>query len=82
MRDGLEIDDGLSDGLDMLDVLDEEEMWGTKEIAAAWKLNREYVTDIVVKKPDFPQPALNLSRKTKRWMRVDCQAWRERHAGR
>lgn len=75
MRDGLELDDGL-------DVIEAHDLWSTKEIAAAWKLNREYVTDVLTKRPDFPEPALNLSRKTRRWKRIDCEAFRQRNAGR
>jgi hypothetical protein len=71
------IDDGLEEGLP-----DENELVGTAQIAAMWRLNREYVTNHVTKTHDFPAPALNLSRKTRRWLRVDVEAWRRKHSGR
>ena len=71
----------VGDGLDLPETV-MAELVGTAELAAMWKLNREYVTNFVTKLPDFPPPALNISRKTRRWLRVDCEAWRVKHAGR
>jgi predicted DNA-binding transcriptional regulator AlpA len=45
------------------------------EIASSLKLNKVYVRDKVVKRPDFPRPAIFLSQKTRRWMLEDVQAW-------
>jgi predicted DNA-binding transcriptional regulator AlpA len=67
---------------DGLDLPDDEELVGTGDLAAMWRLNREHVTNNITKRPDFPQPALNLSRKTRRWRRVEVEAWRKKHAGR
>lgn len=47
----------------------------TADIAAMICLQRQYVRDEVVKRPDFPAPALRLSRKTVRWELADVQAW-------
>ena len=47
----------------------------TADIARALNLSREYVTDKVVKRPDFPNPVLVLSRKTVQWARADVDAW-------
>jgi len=68
MRDGLELDE------------DEDILVGTKEIAAMWSLNREFVTDVLTKKPDFPKPALDFSRKTRRYLRSEVIEWRKAHA--
>ena len=64
----------VGDGLDV----EADELWGTAEIAAAWNLRRSYVTDVLTKRHDFPRPALDLSQKTRRWRRVDCEAFRLR----
>lgn len=49
----------------------------TKDIAEALQLNRDYVTRRVVKRPEFPAPALSLSRKTVLWFRADFERWVE-----
>lgn len=65
MRDGLELDDDEAD-----------ELWSTADMARAWKLNREFVTDILTKKHGFPKPVVNFSQKTRRWDRAECEAYR------
>ena len=75
------IDDGLEEGVDLM-IAHTMALWGTREIALAWDLNREYVTDHIVKAHDFPAPALNLTQKVRRWRRSDCEAWRRKHKGR
>lgn len=54
----------------------------TSDIAADLELSREYVTDRLVKRPDFPAPALRLSRKTVKWERADFEAWKQAQANR
>lgn len=75
------INDGLEEGLDLI-LAESMALWGTREMAMVWGLNREYVTDHIVKKPDFPNPALNLSNKQRRWRRVEVEEWRRKHSGR
>lgn len=41
----------------------------SKDIAAALGLSHSYVRDRIIKAPDFPDPVIALSRKTKRWSR-------------
>lgn len=48
----------------------------TADIAAELELGREYVTDKLVKREDFPAPHLVLSRKVVKWLRADFNAWR------
>lgn len=47
----------------------------TADIAAALGSQRAYVTDRVVKRPDFPRPVLRLSQKTVKWARADFERW-------
>lgn len=48
------------------------------EIANTLGLSRTYVVNVLVKKLDFPRPALNLSQKTRRWLRDDFEGWVEK----
>lgn len=50
---------------------------GTADIARMLGLCREHVTSRVTKRPDFPAPALVLSRKTVRWDRAAVVRWLE-----
>lgn len=45
------------------------------EIAEILKVRREYVRDRVVRRPDFPAPAITLSQRVRRWRREDVEAW-------
>lgn len=56
------------------------EMIGTGEIAEMLGLTRVYVTDRLTKRPDFPPPAIDLSRKIKRWRKADVEEWMEKQA--
>ena len=47
-------------------------------IAQMTGTRREYVRDHMVKRPDFPRPALVLSQKTRRWGRPDVERWLEK----
>lgn len=51
---------------------------GTKEIAERLKLKREYVTDKLTKRPDFPKPVYKASQKVKMWDEQDIEAWMKR----
>lgn len=50
----------------------------TGDIARMLGLNREYVTDKLTKRADFPRPALNLSRRLRRWREADIHDWMAR----
>ena len=55
----------------------------TAEIATMLGLSREHVTDRLTKRPDFPRPAINISRRTRMWRRADVLAFAvARRAGR
>lgn len=51
----------------------------TADIADDLGLAREYVTDKLTKRPDFPPPALRLSQRTVRWLRDDYETWKTAH---
>ena len=52
-------------------------MIGTREIADMLGVTREYATDRITKRPDFPKPALVLSQKLVRWEESDVLRWIE-----
>ena len=54
----------------------------TADIAADLRLQRDYVTRRVVKRPEFPRPALVLSRKVVKWARAEYEAWKANHYAR
>ena len=47
----------------------------TAGIAALLGLSREYVTDQITKRVDFPKPFINVSRKTRYWRTSEVHAW-------
>lgn len=47
----------------------------TKDIAEMLGVSRPYVTDRLVKQPDFPAPVINRSRRIRRWALEAIQAW-------
>jgi predicted DNA-binding transcriptional regulator AlpA len=54
----------------------------TAYIADRLGYEREYVTDRVVKREDFPAPAFKLNRKAVKWRLADFEAWLEAQANR
>lgn len=47
----------------------------TAQIAELLGLKRTYVTDKLTKRPDFPQPRVNVSQRLRRWAEADVMAW-------
>ena len=47
------------------------EMMSVEDIAALWKVPREYARDVLVKIDGFPTPAPGSTRKFQRWLRRD-----------
>lgn len=47
----------------------------TAGIAQLLGCTREHVTNRVTKRPDFPPPIINVSRKTRYWSLADVQRW-------
>jgi predicted DNA-binding transcriptional regulator AlpA len=46
-----------------------------EEIANELKYKPEYVRDTIVKRADFPRPAINLSQKARKWDKEDFEKW-------
>lgn len=49
------------------------EMMSVEDIAALWKVPRDYARDVLVKQEGFPAPAPGSTRKFQRWLRVDVE---------
>ena len=47
------------------------------DIAEIVKEPREYVRTSLVRRPDFPRPALVLSQKIRKWAQRDVENWLE-----
>ena len=43
------------------------------DIAAAWKVKRDYAQRYLVKRPEFPEPIPGSTRKTRRWRLSDIE---------
>lgn len=52
----------------------------TAEIARIFGLSREHVTDRLIKRPDFPKPAISISQRTRFWRRADVLAFLQGHS--
>lgn len=50
----------------------------TAGIAAMLGVTREHVTDRITKRPDFPKPFINVSRRLRYWRASDIHAWMAR----
>jgi len=48
------------------------------DMAAVLKESRSWVRDTLVKRADFPRPALVLSRKVVKWDAADFDKWQEK----
>lgn len=46
-----------------------------KQIAALLGVGREHTRNILVKRPDFPAPAINVSQRVRKWKRTDVLKW-------
>ncbi|MEB5967355.1 MULTISPECIES: helix-turn-helix transcriptional regulator [Comamonas] len=50
----------------------------TAGIAAILGVTRVHVTDRITKRPDFPKPFINVSRRLRYWRQSDVQAWMQK----
>lgn len=50
----------------------------TAGIAAILGVTREHVTDRITKRPDFPKPFINVSRRLRYWRQSEVQAWMQK----
>jgi len=51
------------------------ELMTTKDISGLLGVCHRHCVDRIIKRPDFPKPAINLSRRIKRWSRADILKW-------
>lgn len=54
------------------------ELMDLSDIANLLKLSKPYVRDKIVKRSDFPRPALFISQKVKKWSQKDFEEWLEK----
>lgn len=47
------------------------ELLDLDDIAARWKVKRDYAQRYLVKRPEFPEPIPGSTRKTRRWRACD-----------
>ncbi|MEJ3621085.1 hypothetical protein [Brachymonas wangyanguii] len=45
----------------------------TQGIAEMFDLSRRHVTNVIIKRPDFPAPVVNISRRTRYWSEADVR---------
>lgn len=55
-----------------------EELLSLDDLALRVGQSRQYARDKLVKRTDFPRPALALSQKVRKWSVKDVDAWLER----
>ena len=55
-----------------------EELLNLDDLALRVGQSRQYARDKLVKRTDFPRPALALSQKVRKWSVKDVDAWLER----
>ena len=50
----------------------------TADIAAMLGVTREHVTDRITKRPDFPKPYINVSRRLRYWRQSEVMSWMQK----
>lgn len=50
----------------------------TQDIAQFLGVTRQWVTDSITKRPDFPKPVINISRKTRKWSLDEVFKWSQK----
>lgn len=51
------------------------DLLSTGDIAQLLGLTRDYTTDKLTKRPDFPKPRVAVNQKLRRWSRQDVENW-------
>lgn len=51
------------------------ELMTTKDISSLLGVCHRHCVERIMKRPDFPRPAINISRRIKRWSRTDILKW-------
>ena len=55
-----------------------QKLVGTQEISQFLGVTRQWVTDSITKRPDFPKPVINISRKTRKWSLDEVFKWSQK----
>lgn len=56
-------------------MLTTSEKFDTAGIAEYLEVTRAHVTDVLVKRPDFPRPIIDRGPRLRRWLRSDVECW-------
>lgn len=51
------------------------ELMTSKDISTLLGVCHRHCVDRIIKRPDFPRPTINISRRIKRWSRTDILKW-------
>lgn len=51
------------------------ERWNVERIAAYLELSPKHTREAITKKPTFPKPVVNMSRRTRFWLADDVRQW-------
>lgn len=51
------------------------ELMTTKDISDLLGVGQRHCVNCIIKRPDFPKPAVNLSQRVRRWSRADVLRW-------
>jgi predicted DNA-binding transcriptional regulator AlpA len=51
------------------------ELMDTKAIAQLLGVSRAHCVGRIIKRPDFPTPAINLTQRLRKWRRADVLRW-------
>ena len=57
------------------------EFVNTADMRLETGLSARYITEILIRRTDFPKPVMNLTQKTRLWERVEWENWKRRRAG-
>ncbi|MEN9885783.1 MAG: hypothetical protein RL758_361, partial [Pseudomonadota bacterium] len=52
-----------------------QDLVDTKQIAQLLGITRAHCVGRIIKRPDFPKPAINLSQRLRKWKRQDILKW-------
>jgi predicted DNA-binding transcriptional regulator AlpA len=52
-----------------------QDLIDTKQIAQLLGVTRAHCVGRIIKRPDFPAPAINVSQRLRKWKRTDVLRW-------
>ncbi len=54
---------------------EETERWSVQKVAEFLGISPKHTREAITKKPDFPAPVINISRRTRFWNSEDVKRW-------